>query len=382
MTTTNRTLGVPRMHKEVGERRDFLPPLLAAAARAGFEVVIERGVGSGMGLIEADYREAVPGLRVVATRREAWAQDVVLVLRSPEVEEFEALIHPGATVVAMLHLPTRPRRVKKLRELGAHAVSLDSLAGDDGLRLVENTRAVGWNGLECAFTALDQVAPWRLAPGQEVLRVSIMGAGQVGKHAAEAALKYGDRHRWHEWSTRGVPPVMPMVLGRRLTSDPEFLKKHLALTDVLVDATQRDTSATRLLPNEALAWLPEHAVVCDLTVDPYVPTGTPPTVRGIEGIPLGTLDHWLFRVDDPKWTLTIPDGVPTAARRTVVSCYSWPGIHPKACMEHYGRQLEPLLLRLLERGGGAGLREEGDALDRALWRASLAGFDQGAPRAA
>jgi alanine dehydrogenase len=112
-------------------------------------------------------------------------------------------------------------------------------------------------------------------------------------------------------------------------------------------------------------------VVCDLNVDPYVPTGTPPTVRSIEGIPLGTLDQWLFTPDDPKWTETIPEGVAHAARRTVVSCYSWPGIHPRDCMEHYGRQLEPLLVRLLERGGGAALTKDGDALDRALWRAGL-----------
>lgn len=376
-----RTLGLPRMHKEVGERRDFLPPLLAAAARAGYEVVIEAELGSGMGLTEADYRAAVPKLRVVATREAAWAQDVVLVLRSPEVEEFEALVRPGSTVVAMLHLPTRPRRVKKLRELGAHAVSLDSLVGDDGLRLVENTRAVGWNGLECAFTALERTAPWRLAPEQPVVRVTVMGAGQVGKHAAEAALKYGDRHRWQEWTRRGAPAVLPSVLGRQLTGDPAFLRAHLAQTDILVDATQRDTASVPLLRNEVLGWLPPHAVVCDLTVDPYVPTGHPPTVRGIEGIPLGTLDQWLFRADDPNWGRTIPPGVSTAERRTVVSCYSWPGLHPYACMEHYGRQLEPLLVRLLERGGAAGLGPDGDALDRALFRACLHGFDA-VPRAA
>ncbi|MDP1827511.1 MAG: hypothetical protein Q8L48_29845 [Archangium sp.] len=364
------TLGVPRMHKEAGERRDFLPELLAAAARQA-TVVMERGVGEGMGLTEADYRAAVPGLRVVDTREEAWAQDVVLVLRSPEVEEFEGLVKRGSTVVAMLHLPTRPQRVKKLRELGAFAVSLDSLAGEDGARLVENTCAVGWNGLEAAFTALDELAPWRLERGRGVLNVTVMGAGQVGKHATEAAIKYGSRARWDEWSQRGTPPVMASVIGRRITGDAGWLKDRLVQTDVLVDATQRDRADVALVPNAALDWLPAHAVVCDLNVDPYVPTGNPPTVRSIEGIPMGNLDQWLFHPDDPGWMNTIPPGVAHAARRAVVSCYSWPGIHPAPCMEHYGRQLEPLLLRLLERGGAGVLPHDGDVLDRALWRAGL-----------
>lgn len=365
------TLGVPRMHKESGERRDFLPPLLAAAAKHGATVVIERGVGSGMGLTEDDYRAAIPGARFVDSRKEAWAQDLVLVLRSPEVEEFDALVKPGSTVVAMLHLTTRPRRVKKLRELGAFAVSLDGLVGDDGNRVVENTRAVGWNGLEAAFDALEKLSPERLAQGQGVLNVTIMGAGQVGKHAAEAALKYGNRDRWAAWSKRGTPPVTASLVGRRITAQMLWLKDRLVVTDILVDATQRDRPDEALISNSALHWLPPHAVVCDLNVDPYVPSGNPPTVRSIEGIPKGDLDQWCFTPEDPNWTRHIPSGVNHVARRTVVSCYSWPGIHPRPCMEHYGAQLEPLLARLIERRGAAKLSREGDMLDRALWRASL-----------
>jgi len=363
-----RTLGLPRMHKEAGERRDFLPPLLAAAANAGATIVMERGVGAGLGLALDDYRAAVPGLQVVERREDAFACDAVLVLRTPEVEEFATLLRPGSTLISMLHLGTRPRRVAGLRGIGCHAVSLDGLVDDRGARLVENTLSVAWNGLETAFSALEQLSPWRLRPEAPTLRVTIMGAGQVGRHAAEAAIKYGSRPRWAEWSARGVPPVMPSLLGRRLVADLTFLEAQLGATDVLVDATQRDDASEPLLRNEALAWLPPHAIICDLNVDPYVQTGKPPTVRSIEGIPMGTLDKWLFTPADEDWTKTIPPGVPTAARRAVVSCYSWPGIHPLPCMEHYGRQLEPLLVRYLERGF---VDPPVDHLDRALRRASL-----------
>lgn len=363
-----RTLGIPLMHKEPGERRDFLPALLQAVANADVQVVLERGVGTGMGLTLEAYRAAVPGLQVVETRERAFACDAVLVLRSPEVEEFERLLSPGSTLISMLHLRTRPRRVAALRRLGCHAVSLDGLEDDFGARLVENTHAVGWNGLEAAFTLLQRRSPWRLAAGSGTLKVTIMGAGRVGRWAAEAAIKYGNRARWKAWSARGTPPVMPSLLGRRLLADDAFLKEHLSTTDVLVDATQRDDPSRPLLPNAALGWLPEHAVVCDLNVDPYVPTGTPPTVRSIEGIPLGTLDKWEFAPDDDDWTRTIPHDVDTRARRAVVSCYSWPGLHPHDCMELYGRQLEPLLVRYLR----VGFRQlPADAIDRALRRASL-----------
>jgi len=84
-------------------------------------------------------------------------------------------------------------------------------------------------------------------------------------------------------------------------------------------------------------------VIADLAVDPYTPDTDPPVVRGVEGIPQGSLDQYVFEPNDANWSATIPADVPTAQRRTVVSCYSWPGIHPAACMRHYAQQLEPLL---------------------------------------
>jgi alanine dehydrogenase len=112
-------------------------------------------------------------------------------------------------------------------------------------------------------------------------------------------------------------------------------------------------------------------VVCDLVVDPYVPTGEPPTVRSIEGIPKGDLDQWIFAADDPNWRKTVPPTVSCGNRRTTVTCYSWPGIHPEECMRLYGHQLWPFLERLITRGGVEGLSLQGDAVDRALCRASL-----------
>ncbi len=115
------TFGLPRMHKEAGERRDFLPPLVAALSDAGAEVVVESGIGSGMGLSDEDYTRASPTVRV-ASFEDAYRQDVVLVLRCPD---HFGRIRPGATLVSMLHFPTRPDRLSRLAELGLQAVSLD-----------------------------------------------------------------------------------------------------------------------------------------------------------------------------------------------------------------------------------------------------------------
>jgi alanine dehydrogenase len=198
-----------------------------------------------------------------------------------------------------------------------------------------------------------------------------MGAGEIGKHAVEAATKYGNVTRSEQLSRYGLAGVEVVSIGRNLSCDERYLTQRLAVTDVLVDATQRHDPSLPLVTNDQLGFLPAHAVICDLVVDPYLLTADPPTVRGIEGIPQGNLDRYVFDVDDPAWEETVPPEVPTEHRRAVVSCYSWPGVHPKRCMELYGTQLAPLLEALVLRGGFGGVRADGSFHERALHRGGL-----------
>ena len=278
---------------------------------------------------------------------------------------------PGATLVSMIHLPTRPNRIRRLGELGLNAISLDSIADDDGKRLVENMRAVGWNGVEAAFGALAKNFPEFDDEARGPIRVTVMGAGLVGKHAVEAATKYGDRERATALDGKGLAGVEVTVLGRNLTGRRRYMRDRFLTTDLLVDATQRSDSSRPLIPNEWIAWLPQHAVICDLVVDPYVLDASPQTVRSIEGIPRGNLDQYVFAPDDPKWDDTVPKSIDSRNRRTVASCYSWPGVHPEDCMRLYERQLAPMLETLFRLGGAPALRPDGDFFERALCRARL-----------
>jgi alanine dehydrogenase len=365
------TIGFPRMHKEAGERRDFLPALVSTITATGTTVVVESGIGSGMSLRDGDYVRS-PLVRI-GDADDAFSQDIVVVLRAP-TEAFRK-IRPGATLVSMLHFPTRPGRVALLEELGIEGISLDQIVDDAGRRLVVNGRAVAWNGVEAAFDTLEATWPDLHRRTRGPVRTMILGAGEIGRHAVEASTKYGRIERNTRLTSEGCLGVEVVTLGRNLTSHASHLEGRLRDTDVLVDATQRSDPSVPVIRNRQIGMLPEHAVICDLAVDPYALEAEPPTVRGIEGIPQGNLDRYAFDVDDPAWTL-IPASVPTANRRRVVSCYSWPGVHPRGCMDLYGEQLEPLLQTLIERGGAAGLRSTGPFHERALYRASLRAWIQ------
>ncbi|HNT24900.1 MAG TPA: hypothetical protein PKM21_11080, partial [Anaerolineales bacterium] len=302
-------------------------------------------------------------------RSEAFQQDLVIMLRSPLREEF-SLLRRGATLVSMLHYPTRPVRVQILKDLGIKAISLDSIVNDQNIRLVENMKAVAWNGLEAAFDVLEKRWPGLERPDKEPIRVLILGTGMVGKHAVDAATKLGSIERNNQHIQNGGPGVLAVTVGRNITHNPSQMEKLFRESDILVDASQRRDPTKPIIPNEWLGWLPEHAVIADLAVDPYTPDANPPVVRGVEGIPQGSLDQYIFMPDDPNWEKTVPKEIASQNRRAVVTCYSWPGIHPEACMHHYALQMQPLINVLLAKGYDH-LSMDGDYFERALYRATL-----------
>ena len=362
------TIGFPRMMKEAGERRVFLPDFIQFLTHQGAKIFLEEGYGSRSGFTFDDYRRGNPAVRY-CTREDAFQKDFVIILRSPTLKELE-LMKPGGCLVSMLHYPTRPQRVQRLKELDIKSISLDSIVNDNNLRLVENMKAVAWNGLEVAFDILEKRCPGLDLGDGAPIQVLILGTGMVGKHAVDAATKLGNIERNNDHIRAGGPGAVVMVVGRNASTNPALMEKLLLQTDILVDATQRRDCCSPVIPNDWIACLAEHAIIADLAVDPYLLEGQPPVVRGVEGIPQGNLNQYIFLPDDPSWDKTVPASVPSHNRRTAVTCYSWPGIHPEASMLHYARQLEPLMQVLL-RNGYDRLSEEGDFFERALYRAAL-----------
>lgn len=438
MANTPIEIGFARMHLEPGERRDFLPRFIAQLQKRGTQVFLEYGYGSGMGFTDDDYRRANPMVQF-SEREEIFQKDYVLILRYPD-DQAIAMMRPGACLISMLHYPTRPQRVNYLRSLGLEAISLDSLKDDSGRRVVENLRAVAWNGVEAAYQVLRRTYPHPgfENPGRLPIYVTLLGAGAVGIHVVQAAVRYADDGLRQRMIERNVPGVrvnvvdydlanrtdvmkeilsqtdilvdatqrrdasMPVIgkhavdaatklgniernnqhidnhgpgaliwtVGRNLSGKTELMEKLFRQADVLVDATQRRDTSQPVVPNSWLSWLPEHAVIVDLAVDPYTLDVNPPVVRGIEGIPQGDLNKYVFYPDDKEWDETMPASVPSENRRITVSCYSWPGIHPEACMRHYAQQLEPLMEALIKKGYQR-LSLHGDYFERALYRATL-----------
>ncbi len=362
------SVGFPRMEEEPGEKRVFLPDFIQKLTDFGFEVYLEEGYGNLLDFYFDDYKNENPFIHP-ASREETFQKGFILILRSPPRSEY-TLIAEKSCLISMLHYPTRPARVAKLRERGIKAISLDGIVDDFNLRLVENMKAVAWNGIDIAFSQLSKNNPGLVKADNQPWYVLIIGTGVVGKHAVDAASKFGKRERNAAHMEKGGAGVVVRAVGRNITRHPQQLIALLKNTDLVVDATQRHDPSQSIIRNEWLAHLPQQAVIVDLSVDPYSLDSEPRVVKGIEGIPQGNLDKYIFEKDDPDWNTTIPAGIPTGNRRLTVSCYSWPGIHPEACMRHYGHQIRRLM-RVLRTKDYDTLSADGHYFERALYRARI-----------
>ena len=92
---------------------------------------------------------------------------------------------------------------------------------------------------------------------------------------------------WRRLAKRGVPGAQVTAVEYDSSGHEAIMRELLSRTDILVDATQRPDSSRPVIPNAWIGWMPRHAVIVDLSVDPYLLDDDPPVVRGIEGIPQG-----------------------------------------------------------------------------------------------
>lgn len=361
------------MHLEQGEKRSFLPDFVRTLEKYGAEIYLEIGYGTAMGFEDSAYSEAAPSITFVSNR-EAYQQEIALVLRCPSDDDLRNL-RPESCLISMLHYSTQPERVKFLRSLGVNCISLDSIKDDYERRLIENFHAVAWNGLEAAFRVLQNTYPnpGFFSPDRQAIQITLLGAGALGAHTVKAAVHYGSIPLHERLARDNVPGVIVTAVDYDITNHADIMRGLLSSTDILIDASSRVDTTRAIIPNEWLAYLPDHTVILDLCVDPYQQNNGKNYTKGIEGIPQGNLDQYIFTPDDPIYT-NIPGFVCTKHRRDVVSCYSWPGIHPRDCMRIYGQQLHPIMRMLLSCGGINGIDPNGHFFERAAGRALLSNW--------
>ncbi|MEA3422212.1 MAG: alanine dehydrogenase [Bacillota bacterium] len=338
-----KNIGFPKMHKEINEIRAFLPAFFGELKESDIEIWLENDYGKEMGFAKEDYLKE-NGNIIFDKKEVVYSRDIVIVLRAPINEELKSMKR-DSVLISMLHYITRERRNLFMEQLGIIPYSMDSMVDDDNRRVVVNNYETSFNGAKIAIEQLENEL--NVVSIDRPINVAIIGMGEIGLTVARA-FKDLSNERLSKLRSEynGLKITM---LTRSITGDSKLLVEELRNADILVDASSRNDTSKYIVGNRMIKELPAHAVVLDITADPYDFGKYPPQVKAIEGIPTGTLDQIVFEINNEAYE-EINDSIATTDRRTVVSCNAWPGVNPVTSMGLYGRQLLPILKVLINTG--------------------------------
>ena len=352
------SLGLPRMHKEAGERRDFLPNLVAA--------VVDLGAASSS---RASARAWASPTTTTWTWARTWRSART---RTPSPRTWCWCCAPRRSPAPAAQgrrssrcctsrpgPPGRAARAGPRRDLArpAHRRHRPSARRRRARRRLERSRG----SLRRARARVAEFA----SPTRPAIRVTVLGAGMIGKDAVEAATKYGNLDR-----ARRLRAARGGGHDRRPQPDRSRGVHEGALRPSPTCWSTRPSGTIRAADRaERLARLPAGARRRLRPRGRSVPLHeSPPTVRGIEGIPQGDLDRWAFAPDDPAWD-DVPDevdrrigaGSSRATRgRACIHMRAW-----SSTANSSSRCSVPCSGQ-----GGWGTLVRGEYHERALWRAA------------
>ncbi|MEU6381914.1 NAD(P) transhydrogenase subunit alpha [Streptomyces sp. NPDC046909] len=347
------TVGAVR-ERAPGERRVALvPEAVTLLRRAGIDVLVETGAGSGAWFTDADYTAV--GATVVPPDELYARADAVLCVGPPDAETAEAL-RPGQTLIGLLEPLRRPGLVKELTARGVRTVSLDLLPrtlsrAQSMDALTSQASVAGYKAALLAADSYDRFFPMltTAAGTMRPAQVLVLGAGVAGLQAIATARRLGgvvtaydvrpeSRGEVESLGARFLDIQREPGTGsgagqggyaRELTEEEqraqrEALEAHIARSDVVITTAQVPGRTPPLLvTSEVLGRMAAGSVVIDLAAS------------GLGG-----------NVADsaPDKTVVLDNGV------TVVGAGRLPSAMPTAASTAYARNLVALLRHLVRDG--------------------------------
>lgn len=268
-------IGVPKEIKVQEYRVGLVPGNVRELCARGHEVIVETGAGAGIGATDADYEAA--GASIAADSRSVFdAAQMIVKVKEPQAVE-RSRLRRDHLLITYLHLAADPLQTRDLIESGATCVAYETVTSPHGgLPLLAPMS-------EVAGRLAVQVGAYHLqkpqgglgtllggVPGVGPARVTILGGGVVGMHAATIAVGMGARVT--------VLDRNPDVL-RRLScqfghsialvfANVDNVERHCIEADVLIGGVLiPGAAAPKLVTHDLVRRMQAGAVIVDVAID-------------------------------------------------------------------------------------------------------------------
>jgi alanine dehydrogenase len=269
-------IAIPREARAHEHRVALAPQGVRALIQEGHRVWVERGAGVEAGFPDDEFQAA--GATTVYSREEVLARgEMVVSIYAPSADEYRWL-RPGQVVLGFWALAgARPEEFAKLLEREITAIGIEVIETDAGHAPVLTSMSeiagklavtIGSGLLLNEFGGKGVLLSG--TPGVPPANFVIIGAGVLGRAAAQAALGIGahvvllDRSVDHlRYATGHLGPAVPTMLATRPN-----IEKALSFADlVLLAVAVRGERPPQLIPRRMLQGMKPRSVIMDLSID-------------------------------------------------------------------------------------------------------------------
>jgi alanine dehydrogenase len=280
-------VGIPREIKPDEYRVGIIPSGAAELTRRGHKVLVEKGAGGGCRISDSEFLKA--GAVVADSREEVYSRsDMIMKVKEPQPEEYD-LLGESQLLYAYLHLAPAEELTSALIKKKIIAVAYETIQLPDGSLplLVPMSEVAGRMAVQVGAHFLEKTQGGRGvllggAPGVRRGRVTVIGAGTVGRAAAKIAVGMGADVYIIDVDPQKLE-YLDDIYGNRITtimSNKEnilysVVNSHLVIGAVLITGAR----APRLVTKEMVAAMKPGAVIVDVAIDQggCVETSTPTT---------------------------------------------------------------------------------------------------------
>lgn len=269
-------IGIPKERSPHEHRVALTPSGVKALVEEGHRVWVETGAGIEAGYSDSDFQFA--GATTVYSRNEAYGRsELVLGIHAPAPAAFD-LFHAGQMIVAFWGLPAaRPEDLEALLARGVTAVGVEVIEEDDGHAPVVTSMSEIAGKLALTIGSgllLNEFGGKGIllsgGPGVPPANFVILGAGVLGRSAAEGALGLGAHVVLLDRSVERLRYAIQHLghsVPTMLATKPN-IEKALSFADLLLAAVAvHGERAPVLVTREMLKLMKPRSVVMDLSID-------------------------------------------------------------------------------------------------------------------
>lgn len=267
-------IGIPKEIKNHENRVALTPAGTYALVQAGHQVLVETKAGLGSGFSDEDY--VAQGATIVATAQEAWAAQMVVKVKEPLAAEY-GFLRDDLLLFTYLHMAPAPELAEAMLASKTTGIAYETVHDSHGQLplLVPMSEVAGRMAVQIGahFLTKQEGGSGVLlggVPGVPKGKITIIGGGVVGTHAARISIGLGAHVTILDISAKRLADLED-IFGNQvqtLMSNPFNIAQAVADADLVIGAVLiPGAKAPKLVTEEMVKSMRPGSVIVDVAVD-------------------------------------------------------------------------------------------------------------------